>query len=228
MTKGILKFCGRIAAWSSAGRESGASSTRARCCWMPPRRCSPKRVSWRHSRRHRPGGRLYQRRDLQALRHQGRSLPGRQRSVLASYFDNFAEVMSSSDHRSGRTRARRDRRALAAAERWTAAPSMPHWDSSSPSTFFATRKRENALPPSDQKSSRHWPNSSAGIERLGGTLIDPAARRSPTSSIATVLTAVELGSHLDDVDLYRPWSRCTCRPSKCPDPLTKSDLPLAF
>ena len=84
----------------------------------------------------------------------------------------------------------------------TAAPSTPHWDSSSPSIYFETPMRENGWPPRDEVVEALAKFIVEGIDRLGGALLIPPL------TFAHVLVAttdsVVLGSQLDDVDLYRP------------------------
>ena len=80
---------------------------------------------------------------------------------------------------------------------------MRHWASSSTSTCCATRRRGNAWPPSDPRSSTSSPSYIVeGIENLGATLLIPATTFAHI--IIATTDAVELGSHLDDVDLYQP------------------------
>ena len=84
----------------------------------------------------------------------------------------------------------------------TAAPSMRHWASSSTSTCCAIQRRGNAWPPSDPRSSRGSTRYIVeGVENLGATLLIPAATFAHI--IIATTDAVELGSHLDDVDLYQ-------------------------
>ena len=98
MTKGS-KICGKIAAWSSPGRASDASNARARCCWMPQSRCSPKKVSSSATLDDIAKAAGYSKGAIYKY------FATKEDLFLAAsdrywrrYFDNFAEVMSSSDH----------------------------------------------------------------------------------------------------------------------------------
>ena len=99
MTKGILRFCGTMVAWSSAGRGSDASSTPARFSWMPRRRCSPKKVSWQRLSTTSPSAAGYTKGAIY------KHFATKEDLFLAvsdrywrRYFDNFAEVMSTASH----------------------------------------------------------------------------------------------------------------------------------
>ena len=105
--RGFSDSVAQSSVWSSVGRGSDASSTRARFSGCRGGGVRRKRLHASDSRRHRTCGGLHEGRHLQALRHEGRPLLGSERPVLASLFRQFRRGDVDGEARSGRANSTR-------------------------------------------------------------------------------------------------------------------------
>ena len=198
----VSKICGKIAAWSSLGPGSDASSARARCCWMPQRRCSPKRAFIPAT--------------LDDIAQAAGYTKGAIYKYFATkedlflavsdrywrrYFDNFAEVMSSSDHIGARELEE-------IAERWRQLSrdrGAEHAALGLEFNLYLLRNpeaRERVAAKRSEVVDQLARYIVEGIDSLGATLLIPAMTFAHI--IIATTDSVELSSHLDDIDLYQP------------------------